>query len=269
MGKSTRPVRILFLTSVRDVGVDDRNGQTILTKDGPKYMKGIVEHAVEQCHPGGALHGICEVAGVITDDTEKGLIGSGYSLVPTGGEQWIHPLDLEDHRGVRIAEITFHHPSLFRALPLKDVARRREAKREYEAEVLAMMKELGVHVLISDHYMAKIEFLVNGTFGLYGRVLNIHPAVTLHGHPCCLRGKTPTADAITRAQSGRQTRTGATLHLVNEEIDDGPIIHWAAPTPVNPDDTPQELRLRNYRMAKLPVFTEGMIRYVHDVLSHL
>ena len=263
------PVRIVFLTSIRDVGADDHNGQIVLTKDGPKYMKGVVEHTVEACRPGGALYGICEIAGVITDDTEKGLAESGYPLVPTEGEQWIHPLDLEDHRGTKIVDMTLHRPSLFRALPMEDVGGRRAAKEAYEAELVATMKELGGDVLVSDHYMAKIEFLVNGTFGLYGRVLNIHPAVTLHGHPCCLRGKTPTADAITRAQSGRQTRTGATLHLVNEEIDDGPIIHWAAPTPVNPDDTPQELRLRNYRMAKLPVFTEGMIRYVHDVLSHL
>ena len=263
------PVRIVFLTSIRDVGADDHNGQIVLTKDGPKYMKGVVEHTVEACRPGGALYGICEIAGVITDDTEKGLAGSGYPLVPTEGEQWIHSLDLEDHHGVRIADMTFHRPSLFRALPLGAVAERHEAKKEYEGQIVAMMRELDADVMVSDHYMARIEFLVNGTFGLYGRVVNIHPAVTLHNHPYCFRGKSPTVDAIARAKGGKPTRTGATLHLVNEKIDDGPVIHWAAPTPVYPDDTPKELRWRNYTIAKLPVFTRGMKRYVHDVLPHL
>jgi len=269
MEKGGKPVRILFLTSVRDVGKDDLNGRLVSTKDGPKYMKGVVEHAVHECNPDGGLHGICEVAGVVTDDTEKGLAGSGYSLVPAEGEQWIHPLDLEDHRGVRIADVTFHRPSFFRMLPLEAVAARREAKKEYEAGIVALMRKLDADVLVSDHYMAKIEHLVNGTFHLYGRVVNIHPAVTIHGNPYCFRGKTPTADAIARAKSGRVTRTGATLHLVNEKIDDGPIVHWDAPTPVSADDTPEELRWRNYQMAKLPVFIDGMKRYVHDVFSHL
>lgn len=268
MQKPKKPVRILFLTSVRDVGGDDRNGQLVPAKSSSRYMKGVVEHATLQCHPGGALHGICEVAGVVTDDTLKGLAGSGYPLVPTPGEPWIHPLDLEDHRGVRIADITFHHPSLFRTLPREAIAERREAKKEYEAGIVALMRELGAHVLVSDHYMARIEFLVNGEFDLYGRVLNIHPAVTLHNHPYCFRGKSPTMDAIERAKSGQDTRTGATFHLVNEKIDDGPIILWAAPTPVFPNDTPQELRWRNYRKAKLPVFTRGMKIYVYDVFSH-
>lgn len=47
-------------------------------------------------------------------------------------------------------------------------------------------------VIVSDHYMARLDYLW-GEFGLYGRVLNIHPAVTIAGHPNCFRGKTLTA----------------------------------------------------------------------------
>lgn len=264
-----KPVRIIFLTSLRDVGADDRNGQIILTKEGHKYMKGIVEHAIEACHPGGALHGVCEVAGVVTDDSEKDLAGSEFPITPTPGRRWIHPLDLRDHEGTLVTERTVHLPSLFRALPIDDLAGRYKEKKGFETSVVRTMKEFDANVVVSDHYMAKIEFLIKGTFGLSGRVLNIHPAVTLHSNPYCLRGKTPTADAIARAKSGRSTRTGATLHLVNEEFDAGPVIHWDAPTPVYPNDTPEELRWRNYKMAKRPVFTEGMRLYVHDVLPHL
>ncbi|MCR4325697.1 MAG: hypothetical protein NUV59_02725 [Patescibacteria group bacterium] len=261
-----RPVRLLILTSIRDVGGDDLVGQFVSTKDGLKYMSGVVEHAVEQCRPGGALHGMVELAGVINDDTQKGLAGSGYPLTPTDGERWIHPLDLRDHRGVKVADMTYHYPSFFRALPLGDVSGRRAAKQEYEAGLLGAMKELEADVLVSDHYMAKIEYLI-GDFGLYGRVLNIHPAVTKLGHPFCFRGKTPTADALARAKNGCEVRTGATLHIVNEHFDDGPIVAYAAETPVYADDTAQELRWRNYQIAKLPVFTRGMLRYARGDIA--
>ncbi|MDP2648413.1 MAG: formyltransferase family protein [bacterium] len=258
-----KPVRIVILTSIRDVGGDDLNGQFVPTKNGSEYMKGIVEHVVEECRPDGELHGIVELAGVITDDTAKGLAKSGYPLTPTHGELWIHPIDLRDHHGVKVVDMTRNYPSFFRTLPLDDVSGRRAAKREYEAGLLGAMEYLGARVLISDHYMAKIEYLID-EFGLYGQVLNIHPAVTQPGHPFCFRGKTPTADALARAKSGRETRTGATLHLVNSEFDDGPIVECAAETPVHADDTPQELRWRNYQMAKLPVFTRGMLKYAYQ-----
>jgi phosphoribosylglycinamide formyltransferase-1 len=156
-------------------------------------------------------------------------------------------------------------PSDFRTIPKCEVASRGAAKKSYEERVFELMRKFGADVLVSDHYMAKIEFLMNGEFGLYGRMLNIHPAVTALKSPFCVRGATPTADILARAKE-QPTWTGATLHLVNEEFDDGPIVHWDAPTPVYASDTPEELRYRNYQMAKLPVFIEGMEKYVNEIL---
>lgn len=265
MPKPKRPTRMLILTSVRDVGACDLNGRMISTREGPKYMMGIVEHAVRECRPRGALDGLFELAGVVTDDTAKDLRSCEYPPLPLKGKPWIHRPGLEDHFGTKIADLTVNVPSVFRSLPREDVEGRHAAKEVFESQVRKIMQDAGADVLMLDHYMARIEFLINGEFGLYGRVLNIHPAVTLAGHPFCFRGPTPTADALTHAKENAATMTGATLHLVNAEFDDGPVVHWDAPTPVHAVDTPAELRCRNYRMAKRPVFTEGMKKYRQNV----
>ena len=130
------------------------------------------------------------------------------------------------------------------------------------------MQEVGASVVVSDHYMAKLEHFANG-FGMFGRVLNIHPAITVKSHPYCFRGKTPTADAIARAHSESGVVTGATLHLINPTIDDGPPLAFTAGTPVFADDEPQWLRYRNYQAAKLPLFIAGMRHYVTLIFPHL
>jgi folate-dependent phosphoribosylglycinamide formyltransferase PurN len=255
------PIRVVFLTSIRDIGGDDRNGSVVETQGGQQYMLGVIEHAVRQCHPLGSLHGLMDVAGVITDDlgTEKRLLESYYPVKPTKGMHWIHPLDLQDHYGDRIVDRTFWLPSDFRRLPLMDVEGRSRRKLEYESDVLDIAEGLGANVIVSDHYMCKIVHLHKW---LPRAVLNIHPAITWLGHSFCFRGKSPTDDALKMAHTGRLTMTGATLHYVDDQIDDGPIIAVNTQTPVRSDDAKQTLRYRNYRIAKLPTFVAGMRNYI-------
>lgn len=259
-----RPARIMILTSLRDVALCDRNGEVIETPDGPQYMEGALEHLVRQTLPGGVLHRMAQVVGVVTDDLPQNL--HGYSVVPTEGQSWIHPLDLCGPDGVRIADITFNIPSVFRALPRADVEGRGLAKLAFESTIRNLALRLGVDVVVSDHYMARIEHLHNWFPGL---VLNIHPGITLAGHQYRFPGKTPTADAIARAGRESGVKTGATLHIVDSEIDHGPAIAYCEATPVYGDDEPRHLRLRNYRMAKLPVLTAGLAHYLTSVYSHL
>jgi hypothetical protein len=63
--------------------------------------------------------------------------------------------------------------------------------------------------------------------------------------------------------------TGATLHIMDEEIDHGPALAYMAQTPVFPDDAPQELRYRNYQAGKLPLFIAGMRHYIERIYPHL
>lgn len=274
----SRPLNVVFLTSIRDTGTCDRNGTMVETGNGLRYMEGAIERTVKETHPfwrgasgltyAGALAGLIRVVGVITDDTEHDMRNSDYSSLPILGKAWIYPFELSTPEGRLLREKTYNIPSSFRLLPLNALEERRQLKYEFEWAVLQIARELGGDVIISDHYMARLDFLTE-EFGMYGRVLNIHPAVTVKYHPFCLRGKTPTADAIDRARSGVLTTTGATLHFINGIIDDGPPIAYIANTPVFPTDEPQWLRYRNYTLGKLPLFTHGLAHYARVLYPYL
>ncbi|MEI8230658.1 MAG: formyltransferase family protein [Candidatus Peregrinibacteria bacterium] len=265
------PVGVLFLTSVRDIGADDHVGQIVATDEGPRRMEGIVERTVNETRSGGALEGILRVAGVVTDDLSRDLRHSSYPVIPEPGRDWIHPLDLETTEGQLVVDprFTINVPSDFRALPRADRDGRAQRKEAFERRVMDIADERGADVIVSDHYMAWIQYMINDQYGRYGRVLNIHPAVTIPGHPFCFTGKTPTGDAIRHAQTGQPTFTGATLHFVDPEIDHGPPIAVASATPVHADDEPERLRYRNYQQSKLPLFIAGMRHYVERILPQL
>jgi folate-dependent phosphoribosylglycinamide formyltransferase PurN len=264
----------MILTSLRDVATQDRNGQTVVSEGREQYMEGLVERVVRETRTSGNLHGILELAGVIIDDMESNLAmpdGTRFPLHPRQGAPWIHPLDLRDEQGRLIAgpDMTHHIASDFRALPKDDLRGRREGKERFERAVRKRMENAGADLLVSDHYMACIDWIIGEEGAKYGRVLNIHPAITKAGHPYAFRGKSPTADAIAAAQEDPHTRTGATLHIVNDVIDDGPAIAISEGTPVFADDAPQDLRLRNYQRAKLPLFIAGMRHYIERIYPHL
>lgn len=264
------PVNVLFLTSVRDTGACDHNGSIIRTPQGLRYMEGTIERTINATREGGALHGILRVAGIVTDDHETDPL-LPYPVRPHRGRLWIHRVDLlnDDDSLVIGEDTTFNIPSGFRKLNRHDADGRTRQKEEFERQVALTMAQVGADVLVSDHYMARIEHLMNGSYKKFGRVLNIHPAVTLPEHPHAFPGKTPTADAIERARTGTETLTGATLHVIDELIDHGPALAYTAGTPVHPEDEPQHLRYRNYRLGKLPLFIAGMRHYIERIYPHL
>lgn len=265
------PVNAMILTSIRDVGSCDKNGGIIDTPQGERYMEGTIERIIEETRQGGKLHGTLRLVGIITDDLERDMRQSSYAAYPHPEKQWVHPLELRDAHGETVAgeDMTHWIPSDFRSLPLSDTENRARKKEEFERRVLELMRQRNADVLISDHYMARIAYMIGGEYKKFGKVLNIHPAVTQTGSPYCFRGRTPTQDAIDRAKTNGQTFTGATLHFINEVIDDGPQISFVAGTPVYPHDQPQHLRYRNYQAAKLPLLVAGLRHYIGTIYPHL
>ncbi len=265
------PVNAIVLTSVRDVGTCDKNGSMVNTPEGHRHMEGIVERIVTETQENGKLHNILRLVGVITDDLERDMRQSEYSPYPDADKLWIHDRKLRDVNGELVAgdDMTHWLPSNFRGLPLRDTEGRTEQKEEFEQRVLELMRQKNADVLVSDHYMARIAYMIQDHYGKFGKVLNIHPAVTKTDDPYCFRGPTPTQDAIDRANADGHAQTGATLHFVNEVIDDGPQIAYVSGTPVYPHDEPQHLRYRNYQHAKLPLFVSGVRHYIEKIYPHL
>lgn len=260
------PLRVVILTSIRDVGHEDRNGLVVSTRNGSRYMEGSTEALVRATSPRGRLHGLIELAGVITDDMPRNLGNSDYPVLPTEGRAWIHPYDMATPEGVLVRDMTKNIESNFRGPKGEhSVAERVLRKRIFEGNVLDQMRQAGGDFILSDHYMAQIDHLYDW---LPGRVLNIHPAVTMKEHPFRFVGRTPTADAIAYAVAHEYAWTGATLHHVGPVIDEGPILAFSTATRVYPDDQPQWLRHRNY-VTKNSVLIEGLAHYVENVYRHV
>lgn len=104
----------------------------------------------------------------------------------------------------------------------------------YAASLLATLRERNVELLVLAGYMRKLPPAVVGEYR--GRVLNIHPALLpkfggqgmygMHVHEAVI--------------AARETQSGPTVHLVDEEYDTGPILAQQT-VPVLPGDTPSTL----------------------------
>ena len=103
--------------------------------------------------------------------------------------------------------------------------------------ILDALRSAGVNLVLLAGYMKKLGPRVLGAYR--GRVLNIHPALLprhggqgmfgMHVHEAVL--------------AAGDTESGATIHLVDEEYDRGPMLAQAR-VPVLPGDTPDTLAAR-------------------------
>ncbi|MCX6754356.1 MAG: formyltransferase family protein [Candidatus Nomurabacteria bacterium] len=255
-----RPLKIVFMTSLRDIALEERNGQFLNINGIDRYVKGVIESTLEETAIGGILEGLIEVKGVIYDDTLEDLKGE-FPLFPSDNDSWIFPTKLLPEDSI------WNIPSLFRKLSKDDVKGRKEAKYNFELSVFQKIKEVEADVLILDSYMAKIEYLFKF---MPDRVINIHPGPTLINKPFCFRGKAPYFDAILFArENGGPVYTGATLHFVNEKFDDGRFIAYICNTPVDQEEDWIILMYKNYISAKIPIFIAGLRHYVLKIIPYL
>lgn len=86
-----------------------------------------------------------------------------------------------------------------------------------------------------------------------GRIINVHPALIPSFCGPGMYGIRPHEAAIERGVR----ITGATVHIVNENYDDGPIILQKA-VDVLPDDTPQTLQQRVMKEAEQVILPEAI-----------
>jgi phosphoribosylglycinamide formyltransferase-1 len=91
-----------------------------------------------------------------------------------------------------------------------------------------------------------------------GRILNIHPALLpRHG------GKGMYGDHVHRAVlAAGETRSGATVHFVSKELDEGPVL-LQVEVPVLPDDTIETLRAR-VQAVEPELYLQALEKLLHD-----
>lgn len=110
-----------------------------------------------------------------------------------------------------------------------------KSREEYDQLLRAQLEEAGVDLVVLTGYM---RILSAGFVRHYkNRILNIHPALLPS-----FRG----LDAFSQALEHGVMWTGTTIHIVDEDVDHGPII-YQQPVPVKRNDTHESLKARIQR----------------------
>ena len=134
-----------------------------------------------------------------------------------------------------------------------------ETETPYAEALMQVLGEHEVNFIALAGYLRKIPAAVVSAFR--GRMVNIHPALLP-----AFGGKGLYGRRVHEAVLAYGVRwTGATVHLVDEEYDTGPIV-LQEPAPVMPGDTPDSLAARVLRVEHrlypqaLRLFAEGRVR---------
>ena len=128
------------------------------------------------------------------------------------------------------------------------------SREDFDRRMLELLKQHGVDLVILAGFMRRLSFAFVQAFP--HRILNIHPA---------LLPAFPGLHAQRQAIEHGVRISGATVHLVDEKIDQGPILMQAA-VPVYADDTEARLRARilaqEHRIypAAIKLFAEGRVQ---------
>jgi phosphoribosylglycinamide formyltransferase-1 len=166
-----------------------------------------------------------------------------------------------NHQHVKISLIVSNNPGAY----VLERARRHNIPSELMDKAFRNSRER-VMALLDDH---SIEFIVLAGYMLLlpswlvqrfpGRIVNIHPALLpAYG------GKGMYGDHVHRAViAAGETRSGITIHYVNERYDEGDII-FQAQCPVMKDDTPESLAARVHELEY-----EHYPRVVEEVIDRL
>lgn len=129
-----------------------------------------------------------------------------------------------------------------------------ESRERRDAEMAEWLAERAVELIVLAGYMQLLTAAFLERFD--GRILNVHPS---------LLPSFPGVHAVEDALAHGVKVTGATVHLVDEGIDTGPIVLQEA-VEVRPDDTPETLhgRIQQVEHRLLPhavrLFLEGKLR---------
>ncbi len=151
----------------------------------------------------------------LIDAQQRGELGAEIALVFSNVE------DAAALQRARQAGI----PALFRD-------HRGRKREEFDAEVVALLRAHGVEIVCLAGYMRLLSPLFVRAFP--GRILNVHPA---------LLPSFPGLDAQRQAFEHGVKVSGATVHLVDEGLDSGPIVAQEA-VAVLPGDSVETLSAR-------------------------
>ena len=305
-------INIAYLTSLREIGFDESVGREVVDPDsGERYgyresvVEAITREAQRMPFP---FPQFCNLTAIVVDDNEedfcelmkKSPVWPNLRIPVVNQERFMHPREDSDdfYTEANLDDLLVCIPSEpWRRI--KDKARKRQAKAEFEKTIAEVLVERKVDIVVSDSYRNIIGPVLLAAYGR--RILNIHPAITKAGDPARLPGATPTRDAYTRAVFGyiiiddkkgvdlpqgevvqvryegkartavkvpKSNMHGITVHVVNAKLDDGPVVYEEC-YEFNPKGiTVERIRQINYTI-KRRIVPAAVLAYLYDNSSVL
>ena len=141
-----------------------------------------------------------------------------------GGEIAVVISNVETAAGLEHARLA-GIPALFRD-------HRGRSREDYDGELLALLQQHRVSLVCLAGFLRRLSAAFIAAFP--GRIVNVHPS---------LLPAFPGLDAQRQAFEYGAKLSGATVHIVDEGLDSGPIVMQEA-VPVRDDDTPESLAAR-------------------------
>lgn len=130
------------------------------------------------------------------------------------------------------------------------------SRDEWDAKVLEEVQNSGAELIVLAGYLSLLGSKVVQAYS--NRIINIHPALIPAFCGAGMYGIKPHEAVIARGVKV----SGATVHFVNENYDEGPIIFQKS-VDVLPDDTPQTLQKRIMVECEQVIMPKA-IRYIAD-----
>ena len=131
-----------------------------------------------------------------------------------------------------------------------------ESREAWDEAVLNAVVESGAELIVLAGYLSLLGSKVVHAFS--NRIINIHPALIPAFCGAGMYGIKPHEAVIAKGVK----ISGATVHFVNENYDEGPIIFQKA-VDVLPDDTPEVLQKRIMKECEQVILPKA-IRYIAD-----
>ncbi|MCR5199874.1 MAG: phosphoribosylglycinamide formyltransferase [Saccharofermentans sp.] len=139
------------------------------------------------------------------------------------------------------------------------------SREEWDDAVVAKLKEVGAELIVLAGYLSLLG--ANTVKEFSNRIINIHPALIPSFCGKGMYGIKPHEAALARGVKV----SGATVHLVNENYDEGPILLQKC-VDILPDDTPEVLQKRIMKECEqvilpkaISLFAEGKVEIKNNI----
>ncbi|MDQ0352461.1 phosphoribosylglycinamide formyltransferase-1 [Alkalibacillus filiformis] len=137
-------------------------------------------------------------------------------------------------------------------IPTKSISPKNfEDKATYEQAVLDVIRKYGVDWIALAGYMRIVSLTLLKPYE--GRIVNVHPS---------LLPKFPGKDAIAQALDAEVTKTGVTVHYIDEGVDTGPIISQEV-VEVTKQDTYETLQ-QKIRQVEHELFPKTLTKVIRE-----